>query len=100
VGNQCATTLTADPKQKLKRYLEALLGTACCSPLTSGHRTLRGIEVYYLRNAGKGNLNDFTVGALHLDAWRRQGLRSFHTTNYAPDTLSVGSYDLHIVLAV
>jgi hypothetical protein len=100
-SNQDAAVLTADPRQKLKRVLKGLLRPAFCSPLTSsGQHALRGIEVYYLRYAGKGNLDDLAVGALYLDAWRGQGLRSLHTTNYPPNALSVGGDNLHIVFAV
>ena len=60
----------------------------------------RRIEVYYFGDIGECNLNDFAVCALNLDAWRCQGLRSFHTTNYSPDTLPVGGYDLDVIFTV
>ena len=73
-----------------------LLTARCLLPTASCRR----IEVYYFGDTGECNLNDFAVCALNLNARRCQGLRSFHTTNYAPDTLAVGGYDLDVIFAV
>ncbi len=60
----------------------------------------RRIQVADLSDRWKRDLDDFAVGAFHLDAWRRQGLSRFQAANNAAYALAVNSYYLDIVFAV
>ena len=59
-----------------------------------------GIQVCDLGDGWEWDLDDFTVRAFHLHARRGQGLRGFHATNNAADSLPINGCDLDVVFAV
>lgn len=75
--------------------MDAVLPTAACLVPAE----LR-IVIFDFSNGGKGNFDDFTVRAFHLDAWRGECLSGFHAANDAPHALAIHRYDLNIVFAV
>lgn len=52
------------------------------------------------RDGSKWYLDDFAVGDLHLEAWRRQGLCCFHAANDTAHPAAVRRHDLYVVLTI
>jgi len=53
-----------------------------------------------LCNRWEGDLNDLPVRAEHLDAWRGERLRGFHTANCTPYSSAISSNDFNVVFPV
>lgn len=67
------------------------------------HRSLsiaRWVQVDHFGNTRKRNLDNLTICAFNLHAWRCQRLRSFHAADDAAHALSIGRNDLDIIFAV
>src|SRR5436853_5172629 len=60
----------------------------------------RGIVIDDFGNRRERNLYDLAVGALDLDAWRRQRLRRFHAAHDAADAVASLRHDLNIAFAI
>src|SRR5205807_8490523 len=60
----------------------------------------RGIVIDDFGNRRERNLYDLAVGALDLDARRRQRLRRFHAAHDAADAVALLRHDLNIAFAV
>ena len=60
----------------------------------------RGIVIDDFGNRRERNLYDLAVGALDLDAGRRQRLRRFHAAHDAADAVASLRHDLNIAFAI
>jgi hypothetical protein len=70
-----------------------LLSLGCCG---AG----RGVVVNDLYDFGKGYLDDFAVGAFHLDAGPGESLRHLHAADDAAHAMAVLRDDLDVILPV
>ena len=61
---------------------------------------LTSVVIFDLGDVREAYLYDFAVGAFNLDTWGREGLSSFHATNYATHAFAVGRNNLDIVFSV
>ena len=58
------------------------------------------IKVFDFSDGRKRYLDDLTVCAFDLNAWRGQSLGRFHTADDSAYALAVHRYDLNVILAI